>query len=224
MNQLIHERLEATLKTLLAGFDGGRSASSATRGNEREAFVHSFLERVVPPAFRIASGDITDAAGNRSGQLDLVIEFPFVPSMALTTTTRTYLAEGVAAVIEVKSDLSNQWEEVRRTSKALRALKRSYGAMAQFGVNPQLAGPKDPIPFFAVGFAGWAKPDTVAARLAEGVVDGILVIDPGIYVGTQKFPAHSAEGAWSLWCLLMNIQHATQIVGGAQINMLAYAT
>jgi len=224
MNQLIHDRLESTRLSLLAGHAGGKTASSSTKGSERETFVRNFLTQVIPPAFRISSGDITDSNGKQSGQLDLVIEYPFVPSMPLLMADqRVYLAEGVAAVIEVKSNLARQWGEVRDTANRVRPLTRSYGAMVQFGVDPALATPKDPIPLFAVGYTGWAKPETLKAHLAEGVVDGILVLDTGLFVGTQKFPAQFADGAWSLWGLLMCLQHAMHIVGAAQVLMIEYA-
>jgi hypothetical protein len=224
MNQLIHDRLEAMRASLLAGYAGGKSASSATRGGEREAFVSRFLTQVIPSAFRISTGDITDASGRQSGQLDVVIEYPFLPSMPLPMADhRAYLAEGVAAVVEVKSNLMSQWGEVRRTSAKLRPLMRSYGAMAQFGVDPALAGPHDPIPFFAVGYTGWSKRETLEEHLAEGVVDGILVLDSGLYVGAPKFPINFAPGAWALWALITNLQHATRIVGGAQVQMIEYA-
>jgi hypothetical protein len=223
MNQLIYDRLESMRVSLLAAHAGGKTANSATKGSERETFVRNFLTHVIPPAFRISSGDITDATGKRSGQLDLVIEYPFVPSMPLPMgDQRVYLAEGVAAVIEVKSNLASQWDEVRDTAKRVRSLTRSYGAMAQFGANTEFAGPHDPIPFFVVGYTGWRKLETLKAHLTEGEVDGVLVLDSALHAGTPKFPAQFVERAWSLWALIMNIQHATQAVAGAQIRMAAY--
>ncbi len=53
---------------------------------ERETFVNQFLAHVVPPMFRIGCGDITDSTGRQTGQLDLVIEYPFVPSMPIINT------------------------------------------------------------------------------------------------------------------------------------------
>ena len=62
--------------------------------------------------FFVGTGDATDAGGNRSGQLDVVVEYPFAPSLPLGVgTTRLYLAEGVAAVVEVKSDAAGQTDD-----------------------------------------------------------------------------------------------------------------
>ena len=45
------------------------------------------------------SGDATDVAGNRSGQLDVVLEYPFAPSIPAGGKTKLFLAEGVASVV-----------------------------------------------------------------------------------------------------------------------------
>jgi hypothetical protein len=225
MNKLIHDRLESMRVSLLAAHAAGaRTAGPAPKGHERETFVRHFLSHVLPPAFRISSGDITDATGKQSGPLDLVIEYPLVPSLpAPTGDQRMFLAEGVAAVIDVKANLSSQWDEVRETAKRVRALTRSYAELPPGGVTSEFAGPNDPIPYFVVGYTGWRKLDTLKARLAEAPeVDGILVLDSSIHAGTPKFPAQFVERAWSLWALMMNIQQATQAVAAAQIRMAAY--
>lgn len=92
----------------MGAHQAGGSMRSASKGNEREAFINAFLSEILPPQFRFGSGDITDQSANRSGQLDIVIEFPFVPSIPIVAgkSPRLYLAEGVLAVIEVKSDIS----------------------------------------------------------------------------------------------------------------------
>lgn len=79
--------------------------------------------------YRFGSGDATDRQGNRSGQLDVVVEYPFLPSLPAVgnSKVRLYLAEGVAAVIEVKSDLAGQWSEVESTARQLKPLRRNFG-------------------------------------------------------------------------------------------------
>jgi hypothetical protein len=83
----------------------------------------------MPPLYRFGTGDAIDRYGNRSGQLDVVVENPFLPSLPLPTSesSRMYLAEGVSAAIEVKSDLGKQWSEVESTSTQLRKLRRYVG-------------------------------------------------------------------------------------------------
>jgi len=101
--------------------------SDSTKGYERQMFIDLFLKEVLPSSYRFGSGDVTDASGAHSGQLDVVIEYPFSPSLPSfgCTTSRLYLAETAAAVIEVKSDVSAQWKEALATARALAALRRS---------------------------------------------------------------------------------------------------
>src|SRR5258708_5911835 len=129
MNNHVLQRL-AGIQQILAGVhSAGSTASMSTRGTEREAFIKEFLATVFPHSFRFGHGDVTDQQGNRSGQLDVVVEYPFLPSLPVTAGngTRLYLAEGVAAVIEVKSDVSTQWREVLTTAGQLGPVRRKFG-------------------------------------------------------------------------------------------------
>src|SRR5258708_486786 len=71
-----------------------------------------------------------------------------VPSFPLVGTAipRLYLAEGVAAAIEVKSDISSQWDEAITTATSVSSLQTTSGA---------------PVPFFIVGYRGWKTMDTL---------------------------------------------------------------
>ena len=87
-------RLEGILQQLIGGYLAGRSMSSATKGTERETFVDRFLSEVFPRQFRFGTGDAIDAYGHKSGQLDVVIEYPFSPSLpTIGSASRLYLAE-----------------------------------------------------------------------------------------------------------------------------------
>ena len=78
----------------------------ATVGSERETFLRKFLQKVFPTHRRFATGAITDSQGAISGQVDIAVEYPFAPSFPMPSTDeRLLLAESVAIVIEVKSDL-----------------------------------------------------------------------------------------------------------------------
>src|SRR5262245_9616236 len=107
----IRDRLAGIQQMLLGARAAGSSLSTATKGREREAFVNGFLTEVLPPHFRFGSGDLIDHERSRSGQLDIVVEYPFLPSLPLGVggSPRLYLAEGIVAVIEVKSNVDSQW-------------------------------------------------------------------------------------------------------------------
>ena len=154
--------------------------SSATKGTERELFVEVFLKNVLPLGYRFGTGDITDVHSHRTGQIDLVVEHFTTPSFPLVGAAipRLYLAEGVAAAIEVKSDLSSQWDEVVDTGRGVAQLQLTSGAH---------------VPYFAVGYRGWKQLDTLekhacAATDAGARMTGVLCLDPPLFIGGRLFP------------------------------------
>ena len=167
-NRHILERLQSINAMMLEAFNGGASMSSSTKGNERELFVNFFLSPLFPSHFRFGTGDITDSFESKSGQIDIVIEFPNLYSFpVIQGGPRLYLAEGVAVAIEVKSNLSNQWSEVVSTATKLKSLKRRFkndrmyeladryeelgDHMSAFSVRErasQMPAPNEDIPFY----------------------------------------------------------------------------
>jgi len=201
------QRLAGIQKSLSGLYESGGGMSTASRGREREQFIDSFLSRVLPPGYRFGSGDVIDTFGSRSGQVDVVVEFTFLPSLpALVGSTRLYLAEGVAAIVEVKSNLAKQWEEVKATASALRPLERVFQVP---GFTPYGTPPKK-IPLFAVGYTGWRQLETVREKASEGIVDGILIIDAGLFSTRKDFPnGLSAQGPQALWGLISALHFCT---------------
>jgi hypothetical protein len=219
-NKYIFERLAGIQGQLIKGFEAGAGLSSASKGSEREHFIDHFLSQVLPKPFRFATGDATDKSGAKSGQLDVVIEFPFGPSLPIVggATSRLFLAETVAAVIEVKSNVTNQWDEAVHTAQQLHPLARSYGAAMLMG--PDL--PK--IPLFVAGFKGWQRLETVQNKLASAPeISGLLVIDPGIFVSSAQFGGVTATGPWALWGLIACLHQATGFLKAVFTNPLDYA-
>jgi hypothetical protein len=221
VNTFIEQRLAGLLDQLQAVHRAGVDMSSASKGAERAAFLNSFLSKVLPPVFRFGDGDVTDSFGQRSGQLDLVIEYPFCPSLPVVGggQTRLYLAEGVAAVIEVKSDLTGQWGEALETAKKVAPLERSLSAHLVIGNQPSL----DRIPFFVVGYTGWKTVETVIERIQDGPVDGVLVIDLGIFVSKGDFGELRLMGPWALWGLIHCLNLSTSSLRAAGVQLSRYA-
>jgi hypothetical protein len=175
------ERLTWIHAQLLASRAGGSRLSSATKGRERENFLDLFLRNCVPPQFRFGSGDIVDHRGVKSGQVDVVIEIPFYPSLPLVggTRERLYLVEGVSAVVEVKSDFTKQWQEVLDTARAVDVLERAPGGATVDNSPYQLGAPA----ILAVGFEGWHRPDTLLSKMKVAKhLDGALQLNPLKYV------------------------------------------
>lgn len=126
-NPHLNKRLEGILSTLLSSYEAGTSMSSSSKGAERELFVNNFLSEVFPTHYRFSSGDITDAYDNTSGQVDIVLEFPHGFSLpVIPGAPRLFIAESVAAVIEVKSNLTNQWKQVVSKAEKVSKIQRRY--------------------------------------------------------------------------------------------------
>ena len=221
-NQFVLQRL-AGIQTILNGVhQAGSGMSSASKGTERETFVDSFLSQVLPAPFRFGTGDATDAAGAKSGQLDVVVEYPFGPSLPTPGTgdLRLYLAESVAAVVEVKSDVAGQINEAVSTANQLAPLVRSYPITMVMGQGPQTR-----IPLFVAGYTGWKTMSTVQQHLnANPNIDGILVIDSGLFVSNAHFGGVTASGPWALWGLICCLHQATSTLKSASTNPGEYAT
>lgn len=112
---------------------------------------------------------------------------PFFPSIPVPpANVRLYLSEGVAAVIEVKSNLSSQWSEVEGTTKKIKQLSRNYEftSYMTYGI-----GPTNKIPVYAVGYQGYQSRENLMKRLKDTETsaqpDGALVLEPGILVGND---------------------------------------
>lgn len=189
------QRLDGIRRTLMCHHGAGSPLPNAAKGAERETVVRDFLSKVFPAPFRFGRGAVIDGAGSVSGQLDIVVEFPFFPSFPTPGgEERLYLAESVAFAIEVKSDLSAQWGQVEQAAERFRRLRRSWSSQMTFshGVETLSAAVgggaiTSPIPFVALGFVGYDTVESLDRRLRatpeEMRPDAALVIETGAYVG-----------------------------------------
>jgi hypothetical protein len=180
LNTTLSQRLLGIHGMLIAAYHAGIEANSATKGFERETFVSLFLSQVFPPVFRFGSGDIIDQHDQKSGQVDIVVELPFFPSLqAVITGPRLYLAESVAAAIEVKSNISDQLGQFKHTSQKLKALKPRQG-----GCKGRRVVARDyTVPLFLVSFDGWTTTRAATKLVKEGIADGVLVLNHGMCCG-----------------------------------------
>ena len=217
MHMALRERLLGIQASLMALHNAGSGLSSATRGSERENFLSEFLRKVFPSPFRFDTGDILDGK-SKSGQVDIVVEYPFLPSLpVIVGGPRLYLAEGVAAVVEVKSDIANQWKQVGLTAEALKPLKRhpTMVAMRQGDVFTD-------IPLFAVGYRGWAKLESVAEHVGSGEVDAILVIEDMLFASSIRFGGMLATGAEALWSMIACLHIALSTLKLSSFDLTHY--
>ncbi len=217
-NQFLASRLSGLQRMLIGLHEANASMSSASKGSEREQFIGEFLTKVLSPIYRFGTGDATDSLGNKSGQLDVVIEHPFSPTLPIVGQgqNRLYLAEGVAAVIEVKSNLASQWNDVVKTANSLATLHRKIGASMIMGGD--FPGPR--IPLYAVGYKGWSSVETLEKHVNDQPnIDGALIIDPGHYYSKTL----NAQGTLSLWALICDLHRKTVSLQAAAPSPLIYA-
>ncbi len=186
----------------------GAMLPNAAKGSERETLVREFLEKVFPFPYRFGSGAIVDSTNQSSGQLDIVVEFPFWPSFPNPGgSERLYLADSVAFVAESKSDLAAQWAQVEESVAAVRPLRRFWsGHIEVGGERLGIRGPTESrVPIVAVGFRGHASVDALAERMnataEDRRPDAALVVESGAYVcGLTGRRAEAAEGLFA-FCL-----------------------
>jgi hypothetical protein len=218
VNPYLLQRLKGIQQALLAQHAAGKGLPNATIGNERETFLREFLQKVFPAHRRFATGAITDAEGNLSGQIDVAVEYGFIPSFPMPATDeRLLLAESVALVIEVKSNLTSQWSEVCATTAKVKKLRRHLNAIMTMG-----EGPPSVIPCIAVGYSGYSTIEGLQERLnttpEAGRPDGALVIDSGCYYGFGM----TCTEELGLYALCLSINMLFEQIGFASPNLVSY--
>jgi len=214
-------RLGGIRKQLMASYEASAPMSAATKGRERETFVDGFLKDVFPPIYRFGSGDVVDLEGNQSGQIDVVVEFPLGPSLPAVGSPhhRLYLAETVAATLEIKSDIQAQWKEVIHTANSLSKIKRSSPSGLIIGSRPS---PR--IPFIAIGFKGWSRADIVRQKLVDNsAIDAILIVEHGIFATSSEFGSLAEVGEQSVWLAISLLYEFTGRLIYSTFNGANYA-
>ena len=190
---------------------------SASKGRERETFIREFLSKVFPPHYRFGTGAVTDSAGERSGEVDIAIELPFFPSFPVPSgDVRLYLAEGIGAIIEVKSNVASQWSEVESTTRQAKKLIRNFGGTFSRGKPPP-----PQIPVFAAGYAGYKSIDAIIQRLDKtdppARPDGVLVLEPGLFAGQI-----TATSSLALYAFVVCVNTVCTSVISVAVDYLAY--
>lgn len=84
----------------------GSMKHSTAKGDQLEIATRSWLRTVLPKGLWVGHGEIIDTHGNRSGQHDVIIAFDGHPRFFPEETPQPFFLEGVAAVLEVKTNLT----------------------------------------------------------------------------------------------------------------------
>lgn len=199
------EKLESIRRTLMSEHRGTSVSPSASKGADREMFVKGYLAEVFPLIFRFGSGCIIDSKGGRSGQVDVVMENPYLPSLPslMPGSDRMYFAEGVTAAIEVKSNLSSQLGEAVSTTDQVAALSREVLGCSGVGL------PAEKIMCIAVGYEGCAKLETARGWIdTHASLDAVLVLDSSIFISRDYayrgmiWPKMEVAGDGAMWAFI----------------------
>jgi len=164
---------------------------SSDLGFVREHFVKNILDNFLPKSVIIGSGEIVDSTGNRSGQQDIILyrsDFPVITSL---TPVNTYLAEGVIATIEIKSDLSTgspnhlhkAFQSALRTHTLYKQAHIVSGAPEHLEKLQEITNIKT----YVIGYAGWQTEKAIfsqyiSAGNSVGWVIPNLVCQPGFCI------------------------------------------
>lgn len=137
---------------------------STDLGYTREHFIKEILSSFLPKSVLVGSGEIIDGEGKRSGQQDVIIyraDFPIITSL---TPVNTYLAEGVIATIEVKSNLStgtpnlnSAFENVKKVLSLTKAAEAISGSDEELRKLQELSMIKT----YVIGYSGWKDKKSV---------------------------------------------------------------
>lgn len=106
--QKAHELMAASEQELWAAFQrADQFRQMGDRGDVRENRLARFLKDQLPSRFSVVSGEVIDAAGNQSGQTDILI-FDGANTRPLVTSGDVAIvpAEAVLATVEVKTKLT----------------------------------------------------------------------------------------------------------------------
>jgi hypothetical protein len=202
----------------MAQHQGGFGLPNAVIGNERETLVREYLQKVFPPHYRFTSGAITDASGGLTGQVDIVVEYPFSCSFPMPSSAdRLVLADCVLATLEVKSHLADQWPQVMASVCQVKSLQRNVTPLMYFGHAPSTQ-----IPCIAVGYRGHMTVDALQRRLAstpeECRPDAALVLESGCFAGYGC----QATGSAGLYALCSVLMHSARQLQAAAPDMFRY--
>jgi hypothetical protein len=178
---ILYSYFENTKNVLKAHYERSTAQEASTNlGRNREFFCSDFLAKVLPPKLQIASGEIWDSANFKTGQLDVIITRDDAPALNFGTDN-TYLAEGVFAAIEVKSNLTrDKFVEAGNTLKKVQQLTiNTSGGVIMVG--EQLQRPLR----IVFAFTGATSPTLLEEINNKGwgdLFDLICILDRGVLV------------------------------------------
>lgn len=227
MNEQLEQRVRGLFDTLMGNCIAGDCFNTDTKGYEREIIVNGLLKVVFPPAFRFGTGEIIDDQGEKSGQLDVVVEIPTFYSLTISDgAPRLYLADGVAAVIEIKTNLtSGEQARIAAHKGKLDELHRNQSFFLQVATTHY--GKK--IPYFVIAFRSDLSKKALEAFAKAHNIDGIFIIEKqwlisgSMGIGDDEATRiYSWEGSISMMYFLEFLRTAISLQHGSTKSFFPY--
>jgi hypothetical protein len=211
---MTHPRMQAffkgALQELLGAYKKSEEAPNACKGSLREVGIRRAIRHSLPGLVHLYSGEIIDPRNGQSGQLDGILVR--TTGVALATgpdEDRVVPIEGVAAVLESKSNMKSQWKEVIRTWEKLRKLRRDRHLVDRTSDGATLAGPpvtRDSLPFIVFARAGWATGEKLAQKALELAQLSPAVLSPANVILVQFDPPGAAIANWAHGSLAKKVE------------------
>jgi hypothetical protein len=191
---ILYSYFEKKADELLANFKlSSEQRASRNIGDNREIFINNFLQNSLPPKLSVRNGEIWDKDGWKTGQIDTLIIRDDAPSLDFGGKN-VYLAEGIFAIIEVKSNLTI--EKLKEAIKSLENVKQLSIPKPTVTIGGYNLGRPLRI-VFAYSGATW---ETINKYLVENnkseLFDLICILDKGVLVrrGRLIFPYDKTTG------------------------------
>ena len=188
---ILYQYFEDSSNVLLAEYQRSiQQKASNNLGSNREFFCNNFLSKVLPLKLFIGSGEIWDSNKQKTGQLDTIIIREDAPKLTFGNRD-TYLAEGVFAVIEIKSNLTRQkLNEAGNQLEKIKSLKIGGGALISSG--PVIDRPLRIV--FSYQSANWdTLMDEIQKQNWQDLFDLICVLDKGVLIRKGFLISSSGE-------------------------------
>jgi hypothetical protein len=137
---MAHARLinffNGVVRELRGAYVKSEGAPAACKGSLRERGIRRAIEHSLPTIASLYDGEIIDPFGGQSGQLDGIVVHATGSALATAPDdSRVALAEGVLAVIESKSNLTGQWDEVLSTWEKVSRRRRDLRGVVMIGAS-----------------------------------------------------------------------------------------
>jgi hypothetical protein len=190
-----------------------------SRGESREEGIARFLQSRLPSRFRVTRGEAVDAAGHRTGQLDVVIYDCNRTVPLLTEKSGDVLpAESLLAVVEVKSTLTQA--ELNKCATAAKAIAQlrpggvKFSTPREKGRDASDGRPRCQYSVLAyntdLGSERWCEKEwkrlrkaTKSAGINRRNIDRVIVFNRGMLVPPSKTgrASHDEKGMLRHWFL-----------------------